>query len=102
MSCMINTVPPQPALRCAVACQCGFKIRAGLAYALLISRYAACVLAHVPHASLIGEAGDLASCSAAFGTFSGNFKMSGKISHDVCNRKYLQSNLPSNRVFTHC
>ena len=36
----------------------------GLALGLSNSRYAACVLAQSPHASLIGEDGDLASCSA--------------------------------------
>ena len=58
--------PPQPAMRAAVASLCGFKILAGLALGLLNSRYAACVPAHVPHASLIGELGDWARYSAVF------------------------------------
>src|SRR5271170_295669 len=61
---MTSTEPPHPAMRDAVASQCGFKIPAGLAFGLLNSRYAACVLAQLPHASLIGDAGDLANCSA--------------------------------------
>ncbi len=64
MSCITSTASPQPAIRAAVASQCGCKIPAGLAFGLLKSRYAACVLAHVPHASLIGEDGDLANCCA--------------------------------------
>ena len=60
VSCMTSTTPPQPAMRAAVAFLCGFKILAGLALGLLNSRYAACVPAHVPHASLIGELGDWA------------------------------------------
>jgi len=47
-------------MRSAVACECGCKIPAVLTFGLLNSRYAACVLAQLPHASLIGEAGDLA------------------------------------------
>ena len=58
--------PPHPAMRVAVASQYGFKILAGLALGLLNSRQAACVLAHAPHASLIGELGDWARYSAVF------------------------------------
>src|ERR1700732_3386362 len=43
---------------------CGSRIAAGLALLLLNKRYAACVLAQSPQASLIGEPGDFASCSA--------------------------------------
>src|ERR1700688_30886 len=43
---------------------CGSRIAAGRAFGLSNNRYAACVLAQSPHASLIGEAGDLANCSA--------------------------------------
>lgn len=64
VSCMTSTAPPQPAMRCAVASRCGLRILDVLAFELLNSRYAACVLAQLPHASLIGEAGDLAKCSA--------------------------------------
>src|SRR3990172_8154812 len=53
-------------MRAAVASQCGLRIPDVLALGLLNSRYAACVLAQLPHASLIGEAGDFASCSAVF------------------------------------
>src|SRR5216684_617069 len=66
VSCITNTASPQPAIRAAVASQCGCNIPAGPALGLLNSRYAACVLAHVPHASLMGEDGDLASCCAVF------------------------------------
>src|ERR1017187_7415360 len=64
VSCITSTGPPQPAMRDAVASQCGLSIPAVLAFGLLNSRYAACVLAQLPHASLIGEDGDFASCSA--------------------------------------
>src|SRR5208337_4137683 len=66
VSWIASTGPPQPDMRVAVASQCALRIPSALAFGLLNSRYAACVLAHVPQASLIGDEGDLASCSAVF------------------------------------
>src|SRR5271154_351704 len=47
-----------------VSARCGFKIPAAVIFVLLKNRYAACVLAQSPQASLIGEAGEFASCDA--------------------------------------
>src|SRR5580692_4053640 len=44
--------------------RCGLKIAAALTFVLLKNRYAACVLAQSPQASLMGEAGEFASCEA--------------------------------------
>src|ERR1022692_4056607 len=43
---------------------CGARMACGLALPLSNRRYAACVLAQSPQASLIGETGELARCSA--------------------------------------
>ena len=51
-------------MRWTVSFVCGLRIACGVALALLNRRYAACVLAQSPHASLIGEPGDFASCPA--------------------------------------
>src|SRR5450755_429417 len=61
---MTNTGPLTPAMRLSVAWICGARMTSGVALPLSNRRYAACVLAQSPQASLIGEAGELASCSA--------------------------------------
>ena len=63
MSWMANTGPPAAAMRLTVALICGSSMASQLALPLSNSRYAACVLAQSPQASLIGEAGEFASCS---------------------------------------
>src|ERR1039458_5242387 len=61
---MTNTGPPTPAMRLSVAWICGSRMASQLALPLSNRRYAPCVLAQSPQASLIGEAGELTSCSA--------------------------------------
>src|ERR1035441_7321615 len=51
-------------MRWTVSFVCGLRIPCGVALALSNRRYAACVLAQSPHASLIGEPGDFARCPA--------------------------------------
>src|SRR5271170_2487620 len=87
VSCITSTGPPQPAMRKTVASECGLRIPAVLAFGLLNSRYAACVLAQLPHASLIGEAGDLANCSAVLSK-----RRSRRLSH---------KSAPTNSLATH-
>src|ERR1022692_4612695 len=61
---MTNTGPLTPAMRLSVAWICGSRMASQLALPLSNRRYAPCVLAQSPQASLIGEAGELTSCSA--------------------------------------
>src|SRR5260370_37047331 len=58
VSCITNTASPQPAIRAALASQCGCNIPAGPALGLLTSRDAPPVLAHAPHATVTRQDGD--------------------------------------------
>jgi len=64
VSCITSTGPLWAAMRLTVSSICGVRMAWGLAFGLSNNRYAACVLAQSPHASLIGAVGEVADCCA--------------------------------------